>query len=366
MTGVRCALHRSLYRSLHRSLYRPLRGILALLLLSGLSMSLDAGLDARALWREGRREEAISERQRELAAQPAEQSLWLECARWQLAVHRPLAALQTLEPLGSLADALRGEAHYKLSQYEQAVALLDVSSPEGLLQKLDALEALMRFEECDALMRSAPQGLWQRDARLWSSEGRRRLRVREPAEAVKAFERALALDDADGEALFGLGRAQLAAGDRAAGLATLQRHRELLPKLDQWDFARRAVDLAPRHAANLAALADAERELGRTERATALYEEALACARTAEERVPVLLRRSRLWSETHKDPARAHALLIEALRTTPDARLWVRAGDLAQQMDRREEALRCLREAARLRPDDAAIAQRIARLEGRQ
>jgi tetratricopeptide (TPR) repeat protein len=78
------------------------------------------------------------------------------------------------------------------------------------------------------------------------------------------------------------------------------------------------------------------------------------------------LRRSRLWSETRKDPARAHALLIEALRTTPDARLWVRAGDLAQQMDRREEALRCLREAARLRPDDAAIAQRIARLEGRQ
>jgi tetratricopeptide (TPR) repeat protein len=358
MTGVFCALP--------PSLYRPLAKTLALLFLSGLSMSLEAGLDARALWSEGRREEAVCERQRELAARPMEQDLRLECARWQITVHRPQAALQTLAPLGSIADALRGEAHYRLSQYEPAAVLLDASTPEGLLQKLDALEALMRFEDCDALLRSAPKALWQSDARVWSCEGRRRLRVREPKEAVKAFERALELDVVDGEALFGLGRAQLAVGERAAGLATLQRHRELLPKLDQWDFARRAVDLAPRHAANLAALADAERELGRIERASALYEEALACASTAEVRVPILLRCSRLWSETRQDPARAHALLIEALRTMPDARLWVRAGDLAAQMDQREEALRCLREAARLRPDDAAIAQRLARLEGRK
>lgn len=332
-------------------------------MLAGLLLTVLLAQDASRLWGEGRREEALSLRAEELAAQPERAALRLELARWQLDVHRAQAALATLEPLDRRADALRGEAHYKLAQYEAAVPLLDSSSPEGLLQKLDALEALMRFEECDALLKSASQSLWNSDARLWSTEGRRRARLQDPAGAVQAFERALALDPVDGEALFGLGRAQLAAGMREAGLATLARHRALLPKLDRWDFARRAVDLAPRHAANLAALAEAESELERYGRAEALYQTALECARSAEERVPILLRLARHWNESRGQPERGHALLIEALARTPDARLWVRAGDLALVGARTDEALRCFREAEKLRPEDAAIRSRIQRLE---
>lgn len=322
-------------------------------------------LDARALWQNGEREAAIAQRTSELQGIANSVELRLELARWQLAVHRGQAALDSLQGLDSRADPLRGEAHYKLAQYERAVLLLDEVDLDRALMKLDALEALQRFAESDALLERLPKPLWERDARLWSALGRRWQRAQDCSRACAAFEQALKLDPAESEALFGLGRARLACGQREAGLAALQQHRELLPKLDAWDFARRAVDLAPRHAPNLAALADAERGLGRMDRAAALYRESLDSVKLPSERVPIVLRYARFLEEDQKASAAALTLLVECAQQVADARLWVRAGDLALRTEQRARALEYFQAAHKLRPEDPQIRERVERAGGK-
>lgn len=317
--------------------------------------------DALALWRTGAREEAIAERVRELGRGDASPALRLELARWELEVHRPAAALQHLAPLGKEADPLRGEAHYALAHYAEAVALLDQSTIEQQLRKLDALEALGRLAESDELLARALKLPGPGDARLWSAEGRRLARAGDPDSAAESFRKALALDDCSGEAWFGLGRALVAAGKPDEGLQALERHRKLTPLLDQWDFARRAVDLAPLHAPNLAALADAERALGRLARAEELYARAAGLAQGPEQRVPIVLRQARFQCEDKRDRAGAIALLVQAAAGTPDARLFVRAGDLALEAKDAARAIELFERAQKLRPRDAEIEKRLAR-----
>jgi len=317
--------------------------------------------DARASWSKGAREEAIAERVKELAAPGAPAELRLELARWELEVHKPAAALEHLAPLAKEADVLRGEAHYALAQYAEAVPLLDEATTEHLLMKIDALEALGQLFESDAVLLRAIALPGPGDARLWSAEGRRLARNGNTSKAVEAFRKALALDDCSAEAWFGLGRALLAADRQEEGLAALEKHRKLTPLLDQWDFARRAVDLAPLHAPNLAALGDAERALGRLARAGELYARAVELAQGAEQLVPIVLRQARLFAEDKHDPAGAITLLVKAAEGTPDARLLVRAGDLAFESKDAPRAVELFERAQKLRPKDAEIEKRLAK-----
>lgn len=320
--------------------------------------------DARALWERGAREEAITARAAELEHPPAGSdagALRLELARWELEVHKPQAALEHLAPLGREVDALRGEAHYALAHYAEAAALLDEASAEHELMKIDSLEALGRAPESDQVLARALAKPGPGDARLWSAEGRRLARGGSNDPAVEAFRKALALDDCCCEAWFGLGRALLAAGRREEGLKALETHRKLTPLVDQWDFARRAVDLAPRHAPNLAGLADAERGLGRLARARELYQRALEFAQGAEQLVPIALRAARLAAEDEHDARRAIELLEKAAERTPDARLFVRAGDLALEVKDAPRAVEFFEKAHALRPRDAEIEKRLAK-----
>jgi tetratricopeptide (TPR) repeat protein len=329
--------------------------VIALLLL------LLASLDARAAWHRGAREDAIAERLKELAAPGAKTELRLELARWELEVHRPAAALEHLAPLGKEGDGLRGEAHYALAQYAEAVPLLDEATTEHLLMKIDALEALGQVLESDAVLLRALQLPGSGDARLWSAEGRRLARSGNTTKAAEAFRKALALDDCSAEAWFGLGRALLAADRQAEGLQALEKHRKLTPLLDQWDFARRAVDLAPLHAPNLAALADAERALGRFARAEELYARAVELAQGAEQLVPIVLRQARFVAEDKQDARAALALLVKTAERAPDARLFVRAGDLALEAKDAPHAIELFERAQKLRPKDAEIEKRLVK-----
>ncbi len=327
-----------------------------------LALLLAALADARALWLRGAREEAIAARVAELAAPGGEQpSARLELVRWELEVHRPTAALEHLASLGKDADPLRGEAHYALAHYAEAAALLDEATNEHSLMKIDALEALGTIGESDAVLARALAKGGAGDARLWSAEGRRLARNGNAAPAVAAFRKALALDDCSTEAWFGLGRALIADGKRDEGLAALEKHRKLTPLVDQWDFARRAVDLAPLHAPNLAGLADAERALGHLARAKELYTRALELAQGAEQLVPIALRAARLVAEDETNAKGAIELLAKAAERTPDARLYVRAGDLALEAKDAPRAIELFEKARALRPKDAEIEKRLAK-----
>lgn len=315
---------------------------------------------AAELWSAGRRVEAIAAARLEAGAEPTTEA-WSRLVAWELAVHQHQAALADALRCGAPCDRLRAEALYHLGEYARAVELLDERDPLAVLWKIDALEALSRFEESDAVLARAKAGrtVASDDARLLGAEGRSAARRGDFAAAAKAFRAALAEDPFDGEALYGLGRALVLAGDREEGLRVLERHRRLVPLLDAVDFARRGVDLAPAHAPNWTALGDAERALPRLDRAEAAYRRAAECARD-EESVANALRWARLLAEDKGDVDAAVDLLVRTARRTPDARLHVRAGDVLLAARRAPEAVAAYERALALRPEDAEIARRIA------
>ena len=147
-------------------------------------------------------------------------------------------------------------------------------------------------------------------------------------------------------------------GRREEGLARLAEHRVLAQRLDALDFAQRGLDLAPLSAANHALLGDAERGLGRSERAQAGYRRGLELAGEAE-LVPIALRLARLLVEDRDDLEAALDLLETTGQRSSDARPWVRAGDLLQEAGRSMDAVQRYYKARELRPDDAAIEARI-------
>ena len=153
-------------------------------------------------------------------------------------------------------------------------------------------------------------------------------------------------------------RALISAGERDEGLAVLERHRTLVPLFDQLDFAERSVDLAPLHAPNHAAVGDAQRALGRLDEAQAAYARAIELAR-GEELVPIALRQARLLAEDRSNVDGAVSALESAAVRFPDARLFVRSGDLLMTAGRPIDAVQRYLKARELRPQDAQIAQRI-------
>jgi tetratricopeptide (TPR) repeat protein len=275
-------------------------------------------------------------------------------------VGRFAAALETLQGLGPAADALRGRACFALARYEDAVTLLRAEDREQALMLVDALLALGRTEQAAAALEQAVTLPDLPPARTAVLQGRLAAAERRWADAVVAFERALSHDADDRAALFGLGQALLHVGRREEALATLERHRALLPLLDARDAALQALAMAPEHAGNLTALADAERALGRYDDALALYEHAAARAEGAEI-VPIALRHARLLTEDRGAPDDAVDVLDETDRRWPDVRLRVRAGDVLLKAGRPAEALQRYERARELQPGDAAIAARLQR-----
>lgn len=322
-----------------------------------------AGADWQRLWNEGARAEAIEVLTAELARKPDDPSLKRELAQCEVAVHRYVAALKHMQDLGDEVRALRALAFFRVGDYPSALKHLASDDVEEALMRVDALEALGRFADSDAELVEARAHFGPlNDARILACEGRRLLRVSDPAEAAVVFRLALEADPWNGEALFGLGRALMASGARDEGLAVLRRHRELVPLLDRFDFARRSVDLAPAHAPNYTGLGDAERELGRLARAEAAYQTAARLA-DCPDLTPNALRHARLFAEDRHNPQAAIDLLIACAKRCPDARLLIRAGDLQRTLSRPGEALELYTRALTLRPGDAEIQKRIAQVK---
>jgi tetratricopeptide (TPR) repeat protein len=324
-----------------------------------------AASDAAALWNQGKREDAVAAWAAELVRRPSDVELRWTLVRAELALHRNAAAFEHLAPLGAEADAVRGTALFRMARYEEALHKLRADDVEQLVMRIDALEALARFDEAEAAVGALATLAGDGDPRVTTARGRGLARKRKFDEAAAQFRRSLERDPCDAAALFGLGQALVRAGKREEGLRVLEEHRRVTPLLDQLDFAKRSVDLAPLHAPNHAAVGDAERALGRLELAEKAYARASELAR-GDEVVPVALRRARLFAEDRRDVARAVELLDEAAARAPDARLFVRAGDLLASDRRVDEALQRYESARKLRPSDAEIERRIAQVRERK
>lgn len=317
-----------------------------------------ATVDADALWSTGRRLESIATMTRSLAARPSDDGLRRKLAEREMTVHRYASALGHLQPLGAQAREPRARALFLLGEFERASELFDPEAEAELLPLIESLTRLGRQAEADALLPTAARAFGENDPRVMVLEGRRLARAGDLAGAALLFERVVEDDPWNAEALFGLGNALVRAGERERGLATLARHRALLPLLDERDFAARGLDMAPTHAPNHAQLGDAERALGRLEQAQAAYRRAMELA-TADQLSPIALRYARFLSEDRRDLEAALSLLREAARAAPDARLFVRLGDVLVEAGRPAEAIGAYESGLQWRPGDAAIRERI-------
>ncbi|TAJ18651.1 MAG: tetratricopeptide repeat protein [Planctomycetota bacterium] len=319
------------------------------------------------LWNAGRRAEAIARLDAGLAASRDPAADRVQLARWELELTRYEAGLKHLEGLGPEWNKLRGELNYRAHHYEPALALLDPADREHCLWIVDALEALERFDEADAALERAAALRGADDARVQSQRGRAYARDGRWKEALPCFEKAHAADALDAQALFGLGQALVRTGEEPRGLQLLDSHSKLLPLLDRLQFAQQGLALEPLSAPNHAAIGDVERDLARLvparrERAAAAYERALELAPN-EQLVPIALRAARCYDEDFREPERAVALLVNCERRVADPRLAVRAGDLLAKAGRRDDALAAYRRGLALRPNDAQIRARLAKLE---
>lgn len=325
----------------------------------------DAG---RALWQRGERRAAVAELEAWLATHPEAHGEWLRLAEWRSRIRSHTAALAALDHLpaeharSEAARHLRGEALYALDRLDEALEHLDPVRRDHAAYRIEALESLGRRAELVRELDAAEARFGSEHADFLVARGQLALRAGDAAEARAAFERALALDELELRALFGLGTALVRSGERERGLQLLQRHRELLPLLDRVHFAQESLALAPNHAPNHAALAEAWRDLGRLDSAEASFRQALALT-TPAEAVAVGLRWARFLEEHLGRPRDAVAhldLLFE--RLPEDPRLPVRAGDILARAGDKPEAAKRYRAALVLRPGDAQIEARLAKV----
>lgn len=312
-------------------------------------------------WRAGHREQSLAGLQAAAADDPSLRSLLAERL---MAVHRYEAALALAYSQGGAGRSLQGRCLYVLGRYDEALLCLDPDAPLDTLMRVDALEVLGRMEELPAALDRAEDVLGSDHPALLTVRGRLAAGDGDDVRARDLFAAALRQDPLQQGARFGLGRSQLRLGQTREGTETLAEHRRLAPLIDQLDAARRGVDLAPRHAPSLAALGDAERDVGRLDAAEQAYRDAAEFATPSEVAV-VALRHARLLAEDRGDREAAVALLDEAASKTPsDPRLLVRAGDLLAGDDLLDEAAERYRMALAVRPGDGQIARRLALVEG--
>jgi tetratricopeptide (TPR) repeat protein len=330
----------------------------AWLLVLTVAAALQSVGDAETLWGTGRRSEALEQMASELERRPQDATLRRLLAERQMEVQRFAAALETAAPLGPELDGLRGQALYLLARYDEALQHLQPGDPLQSLMIVDSLMALGRGAEAEVALTDASRVLGADHPRVLTLRARGLAEAGRHAEAVPVFRQALAADGLDREALFGLGRALVRSGQREEGLAVLERHRQIVPLLDQRDFAIQSLALEPLHADSHAALGDVERELGLLDSAEQRYLRAAELA-AADGLVPIALRHARLLAEDRDDLHQALARLDEADRRAPDARLRVRAGDLLAGSGSWAEALARYERALLLRPDEPQIQRRI-------
>jgi tetratricopeptide (TPR) repeat protein len=343
---------------------RSARLAAALLLAAGAAFAQEGPQDPEALWEAGYRQEAVELWTAALERAPEDAALRLRLVRAELAVQRYVAALEHLEPLGDAARGERGRALFFLGRYEEALEFLDPDAAEETLLFADALESLGRFDGtdgADAAVDRAARALGAEHPDVLLLTARRHERHGRWPEAAAVYRKVLEADPLERAALFGLGQALLSCGEEAEGRAVLERHRELLPLLDQLDDARRRVDLAPHHGPNHAAVGDAERALGRIDAAERAYRTALE--RTTDEQcVPIALRLARLLREDRQSVDRAVALLAE-VSARPAAKLdprpAVRAGDYLMEVGRAFEALQHYLQAEARAPTDPEVRARV-------
>ena len=317
---------------------------------------------ADRLWERGERIEALEVLSAALGSAPRDDVLREVLVRRELTVHRYRAALDHAEGLGPELDPERGYCLFRLGRFEEAVDKLDPSRSDQVLLVFDTLELLARHDEARAVLTAAGEALGADHPGVLVRRGRVLADGGDAKGAEAAFRGALEVDPVLLDAWFGLGQSLVRQGRRDEARRALERHRELVPLVDAYDFARKSLDLAPRHAPNLAHLGDVERQLGRREAARASYAKALELAQPAE-LAPIALRFARLWSEDYNDLGRALGVLDKTFERRPDARLKVRAGDLLLAAGRAAESAQRFREALELRPSDAAIQARLRAAE---
>ncbi len=327
---------------------------------------LQASPEAELLWARGRRVEALERMSVELIERPEDQALRASLVARELELSRFHSALEHAQALGAAGAAARGRALYFLGRYEAALEFLSSVDPELVLLRVESLRALGRLAEADALLPSVAELFGPQDPRYRLLVGRKLLREGQHERACVELRAVLEVRPLEAEALFGLGRALIKSSRRTAGLEVLERHRRLLPLLDALDFARRGVSLAPRHAANLAALGAALADLVSLDptllaEARAAFSQAMIEASGAD-LVPIALRTARFRMECEHDSAGAVQLLESALLRQDHVRLRVRAADYLVQAGELSRARAHLQSALSMRPSDPALLERLAKL----
>jgi tetratricopeptide (TPR) repeat protein len=321
----------------------------------------DRELAAAAVrWEAGARQEAVLELSG-AAERSGSPERWRTLARWCFETHRLEQSLAALDRLGADPERLRGRLLVRLLRYEEGLALLGRDSELELLARLEALEALGRFEDWPAELEAGAKLLGPTHPELLRRQGRLDLEAGRLDAAIEAFERCLAQDATLAPALFGLGQALLRAGREQEGLEKLAQHRVLVPLLDELEFARRSLDLAPSHGPNWASLGDVQRRLGQPQVALASYARALSLTQ-GEERAPIVLRAARLEEEDLAQPTQALARLEAEWSLHGDLRVLVRASDVAARAGDLARALELIDLALARRPADAALLERRAKL----
>ncbi|MFT7670841.1 MAG: tetratricopeptide (TPR) repeat protein [Planctomycetota bacterium] len=335
------------------------------LLLSALLLLAQASPEAEALWSQGDRVEALAIMEANLAKAPNNGRLRTLLVQRELDLRHFQRAYEFSEKLPQEQFGLRGRALYFLTRYEDSLQYLRLSDRDELLMRAEALRALGRFAELDALLPKLHENLGSDSLNLQMIEARIYLRKKDYKAALPILRQVTARDPLQAEALFNLGRVLVRQGSREEGLELLEQHRLLTPLLDKLDFAKRGVALAPRGGANQAALGDAFRDLigfdkRLSQKAASAYERGLALA-TESEITPIALRLARFQKEWLLNSEAATTLLLKTIERHDDLRLRVRAADYYAELDKLDEALALLAKLALERPGDQALQSRVTR-----
>jgi tetratricopeptide (TPR) repeat protein len=340
--------------------------LIACLLLPQASTPVD---EWTALWQSGFRARGIERLLIEVQAPTAKPGLWAQLVTWELQTSQFEAALKHSEGLAESNLGLRGRALYFLTRYEESLLHLRVEHPEEILMRVEALRALGRLSEQDKLLPKLRETFGINSPQVLIVEARSFQRNKQYAEAVEKYASVRKHDPLHAEALFGQGQCLLRLKQRDQAMVYLEAHRRMLPLLDKLDFAQRGVGIAPRSASNHAALAQAWQALIQMdpsvqEKAAQAFERAAQLA-SVENCAPIALRHGRFHLEVRKDVDAATRVLTAAYAKCKDVRLLVRNADYHEAAGQFEQALQALGTAAKLRPGDMAIQQRIARIKAR-
>lgn len=324
------------------------------------------GGDPRELWVAGRTDEAIERAREVVAAAPDDLETRELLVAWQVLLQQYAAALEDLGEAGGPVDRdWRARILIGLGRFEEALKYLSLDDPEQVVARVQCLHALGRPEAASEVLEQRASLLGEEHVELCFWRGRLLADRGEHASAVGHFRAALAREPLHMGALFGLGQSLLRSGEREEARAVLQRHRELVPLVDRYDFARQSLAIAPTHAPNIALVAGIEAELGRLDAAAERF--ALACRMASpDDAVPIALRAGRFHEELRGDPPAALQVLRDTAERFPDARLWVRAADVAARAERWDQARGFLERALDLRPTDEAILSRLRQVDARQ